>query len=66
VVTATNPHGVNFGFLDRSRYFSIQIAHSSCCEKPVAEARGYLGDPEQGERPPLKPLPENWRKTEKI
>jgi hypothetical protein len=26
VVSGTNPKAVNFGFLDRSRYFSIQIA----------------------------------------
>jgi hypothetical protein len=26
VVCATNPHGLNFGFLDRSCYFSIQVA----------------------------------------
>jgi hypothetical protein len=26
VVSATDPHGRNLGFLDRSRYFSIQVA----------------------------------------
>jgi hypothetical protein len=26
VVSATNPHGRSLGFLDRSRYFSIQVA----------------------------------------
>jgi hypothetical protein len=26
---------------------------SRCCYKLVAEARGYFGNPEEGERPPL-------------
>jgi hypothetical protein len=35
------------------------VVASCCCEKLVDEARGQFGNPEEGERPPLKPLPGN-------
>jgi hypothetical protein len=37
------------------RYGSVLV--SCCCEKLVSEARGQIGNPEEGERPLLKPLP---------
>jgi hypothetical protein len=34
---------------------------SCCCEKPVAITLGPFGNPEEGERPLLKPLTSNGR-----
>jgi hypothetical protein len=30
------------------------VTVSCCCEKPVSEARGQFGNPEEGERPLLE------------
>jgi hypothetical protein len=49
----------SLGVMERSGVSELEDCCGSvlvicCCEKLVAEARGQFGNPEEGERPPLK------------